>query len=272
MTRRAAPCCPASSTRTRTWCSRGSGPPSSRRGWRAARTQAGGIRSTVAATRAATDAELRAGLRRLAAEMLRQGTTTFECKSGYGLTVADEARSVALAAEVTARGHLPGRARGARRVRRRRPADYVDLVCGPMLDGLRAALPLGRRVLRARRVRRRRGARGAHRGHGARPAAADPREPARPRPGHPAGGRARRRLGRPLHVPHRRRRGRPRVVAAPSPPCCLARSSAPGSPTRTPAACSTRARRSRWRPTATPARPTPRRCRSASRSRSATCA
>ena len=62
---------------------------------------AGGIRSTVAATRAATDAELRAGLHRLVAEMLRQGTTTFECKSGYGLTVTDEARSVALAAEVT---------------------------------------------------------------------------------------------------------------------------------------------------------------------------
>src|ERR1700733_7222416 len=70
--------------------------------------QAGGIRSTVAATRAATDAELRAGLRRLAGEMLRQGTTTFECKSGYGLTVADEARSVALAAEVTAEGTFLG--------------------------------------------------------------------------------------------------------------------------------------------------------------------
>ena len=63
--------------------------------------QAGGIRSTVAATRAATDAELRAGLRRLAAEMLGQGTTTFECKSGYGLTTEHEARCVALAAEVT---------------------------------------------------------------------------------------------------------------------------------------------------------------------------
>src|SRR5215469_10060666 len=64
--------------------------------------QAGGIASTVAATRKATDPELRAGLRRLVAEMLRQGTTTFECKSGYGLTVADEARSVSLASEVTA--------------------------------------------------------------------------------------------------------------------------------------------------------------------------
>src|SRR5579859_7100208 len=63
--------------------------------------QAGGILTTVAATRAASDAALRANLARLAAEMLRQGTTTFECKSGYGLTVADEARALALAAEVT---------------------------------------------------------------------------------------------------------------------------------------------------------------------------
>lgn len=62
---------------------------------------AGGIRTTVAATRAATDARLRANLRRLVDEMARQGTTTVECKSGYGLTVADELRAVRLAAEVT---------------------------------------------------------------------------------------------------------------------------------------------------------------------------
>jgi len=61
---------------------------------------AGGIRTTVAATRAAADEELRAGLRRLVAEMARQGTTTVECKSGYGLTVADEERAVRLAAEI----------------------------------------------------------------------------------------------------------------------------------------------------------------------------
>lgn len=93
---------------------------------------AGGIRSTVLATRAATDAQLRAGLRRLAGEMLRQGTTTFECKSGYGLTVADEARSVALAAEVTAEVTYLG----AHVVPAEFSADvsgYVDLVCGPML-------------------------------------------------------------------------------------------------------------------------------------------
>ena len=55
--------------------------------------QAGGIHSTVAATRAAPDEVLRANLARLTRETLAQGTTTLECKSGYGLTVRDEARS-----------------------------------------------------------------------------------------------------------------------------------------------------------------------------------
>jgi imidazolonepropionase len=93
---------------------------------------AGGIRSTVAATRAAGDDELRANLARLASEMLRQGTTTFECKSGYGLTVADEVRCVALAAEVTPEvtylgAHVvPAEFDGD-------AAGYVDLVCGDML-------------------------------------------------------------------------------------------------------------------------------------------
>jgi len=97
------------------------------------RYEAGGIRSTVAATRAATDARLRAGLSRLAGELLRQGTTTFECKSGYGLTVADEARSVALAAEVTDEvTYLGAHVIPVEYARDR--AAYLDLVCGPMLD------------------------------------------------------------------------------------------------------------------------------------------
>jgi imidazolonepropionase len=93
---------------------------------------AGGIRSTVAATRAASDDALRSNLARLAGEMLAQGTTTFECKSGYGLTVADEARSVALAGEATPEvtylgAHVvPPEFDG-------RTAAYVDLVCGEML-------------------------------------------------------------------------------------------------------------------------------------------
>ncbi len=103
---------------------------------------AGGIASTVAATRAASDEVLRANLAGLAGEMLAQGTTTFECKSGYGLTVADEARSLALAAEVTSEvtylgAHVlpPEFASDA--------AGYVDLVCGDMLA---ACAPLARWV------------------------------------------------------------------------------------------------------------------------------
>ncbi len=94
---------------------------------------AGGIRSTVAATRAATDDQLGANLRSLAAELVAQGTTTFECKSGYGLTVRDEARSVALAAEFTPEvtylgAHVvPPEFAGD-------PGGYVDLACGAMLD------------------------------------------------------------------------------------------------------------------------------------------
>jgi imidazolonepropionase len=93
---------------------------------------AGGIRSTVAATRSASDAELRANLARLAAEMLAQGTTTFECKSGYGLTVADEARSVALAAEVTPEVTYLG-AHVVAPEFEDDVAGYVDLVCDQML-------------------------------------------------------------------------------------------------------------------------------------------
>jgi imidazolonepropionase len=94
--------------------------------------RAGGIRSTVAATRAASDPDLRANLARLAAELLAQGTTTFECKSGYGLTVADESRSVALAAEVTPEVTYLG-AHVVPPEFDADPAGYVELVCGPML-------------------------------------------------------------------------------------------------------------------------------------------
>jgi imidazolonepropionase len=94
---------------------------------------AGGIRGTVAATRAATDEELRAGLRRLASEMLRQGTTTFECKSGYGLTVADERRSLMLAAEVTGEVTYLG-AHVVPAEYADDPAAYVALVTGEMLQ------------------------------------------------------------------------------------------------------------------------------------------
>ncbi|MEU1821738.1 imidazolonepropionase [Streptomyces abikoensis] len=94
---------------------------------------AGGIRTTVAATRAATDEALEANLLRYLTEALRQGTTTFETKSGYGLTTHDEARALRIAAahtdEVTYLGaHIvaPEFADD--------PDGYVSLVTGEMLD------------------------------------------------------------------------------------------------------------------------------------------
>jgi imidazolonepropionase len=101
---------------------------------------AGGIRTTVAATRAATDDDLRRNLVRLISEANSSGTTTIECKSGYGLTVEDEARSLRLASEVgdevTFLGaHVVPDEFGDRR------DEYVSLVIGAMLD---ACVPYSR--------------------------------------------------------------------------------------------------------------------------------
>jgi imidazolonepropionase len=90
----------------------------------------GGIATTVAATRAATNDQLRSLLARRMRELRDQGTTTVEIKSGYGLSVAGETRLLRLAAEFTEEttflgAHVvpPGAGRTA----------YVDLVTGPML-------------------------------------------------------------------------------------------------------------------------------------------
>jgi imidazolonepropionase len=94
---------------------------------------AGGIRSTVAATREASDADLRARLGRFVAELRAQGTTTFEVKSGYGLTVVDEERSLRIAREVTPETTFLG-AHVVPAEFAADPSAYVDLVTGPMLD------------------------------------------------------------------------------------------------------------------------------------------
>src|SRR4051794_5050357 len=94
---------------------------------------AGGIRTTVAATRAATDEQLAANLARLVDEMARQGTTTVEVKSGYGLTVRDEARCLALARQVTEETTFLG-AHVVPAEHVDDPGAYVDLVTGPMLE------------------------------------------------------------------------------------------------------------------------------------------
>ncbi|MEI3867252.1 imidazolonepropionase [Microbacterium sp. CCNWLW134] len=94
---------------------------------------AGGIRRTVAATRAAGEEELRGRLAGFIRELRRQGTTTVEIKTGYGLTADDEERLARLAAEVTDEvtflgAHvIPPEYADDRR-------GYLDLVCGPMLE------------------------------------------------------------------------------------------------------------------------------------------
>jgi imidazolonepropionase len=98
----------------------------------------GGIRVSVEATRAASDDQLRALVAARVAEMRAQGTTTVEIKSGYGLTLDDELRSLRIAREVTPHTTFLG----AHVVPPEYAADraaYVDLVTGPMLAAIGAA-------------------------------------------------------------------------------------------------------------------------------------
>ena len=101
----------ASSTATATWSSAATAPPSSPPGW------------------PGSPDELRANVGRLIAESRRSGTTTNECKSGYGLTVDTELQSLQIAAEfadeITFLGaHLVPSEYADR------PDDSVDLVIG----------------------------------------------------------------------------------------------------------------------------------------------
>jgi imidazolonepropionase len=96
----------------------------------------GGIAVSVAATRAAGDDELRDLVAARVAEMRAQGTTTVEIKSGYGLSVEDEARALRIARELTPETTFLG----AHVVPEEYTADraaYVDLVTGPMLEAAR---------------------------------------------------------------------------------------------------------------------------------------
>ena len=234
----------------------------------------GGIRTTVAATRAATDDELRAppappGRR----DARARAPPPSRSRAGTGSTVADEARALRLAA----RGH------------RRRPPSSARTSCPPSTptrDGLRrpghrrrcstACAPYARWIdvfcePRRRSTATRRGrCSTAGRAAGLRPAGA--RQPAPAGPGRAARRRAGRGQRRPLHPPDRRRRRRAGRRRTRWPRCCPASSSPPARPTRTPAACSTPGSTVAL---ATDCNPgsllTPRRCRSASRSPSARC-
>ncbi len=94
----------------------------------------GGIRSTVAATRAASDLALLAAAQRRVLALMAEGVTSIEIKSGYGLSLHDEQRCLALARQL---GHkLPLTVRttflGAHAVPSEfegRADDYISAVC-----------------------------------------------------------------------------------------------------------------------------------------------
>jgi len=94
---------------------------------------ASGIMTTVAATRAATDDELDQNIATRAVEMYRGGITTFETKSGYGLDVENELRSLRLAVQHTEDVTFLGAHVIPEEYKSSADA-YVDLVKGEMLD------------------------------------------------------------------------------------------------------------------------------------------
>ena len=96
---------------------------------------AGGINYTVEQTRSASDEQLRANAAALVIEGLTSGTTTIEIKSGYGLTIADEVRSLQIAREFTEETTFLG-AHIVPTEFKNSPDDYVAMVCGPMLEAV----------------------------------------------------------------------------------------------------------------------------------------
>ena len=94
--------------------------------------EAGGIAYTVDLTRKAGDGDLLSNAQRLHHEALHSGTTTIEIKSGYGLTVKDEVRSLSIAKQLTAETTFLG-AHVVPSEYKDKADDYVDLVCGQML-------------------------------------------------------------------------------------------------------------------------------------------
>jgi imidazolonepropionase len=103
----------------------------------------GGIKSTVAKTRAATEEELYQAARGRLAQLTAEGVTTVEIKSGYGLETETECRMLRVARRlgrdlpVTVRTSFLG-AHAVPPEYAGRSGEYIDLVTGPMLDAVMA--------------------------------------------------------------------------------------------------------------------------------------
>ncbi len=98
---------------------------------------AGGINTTVAATRAASDDELRENTKKIIDQARQAGTTTIEIKSGYGLDLETEVRLLKIAKEFTEETTFLGAHVVPKEIANSR-ADYIELVKNQMLD---ACLP-----------------------------------------------------------------------------------------------------------------------------------
>jgi imidazolonepropionase len=98
---------------------------------------AGGILATVNATRAASDDELRSGMLRRWNEAVRGGTTTVEIKSGYGLNLDDELRTLRIARELTSETTFLG-AHVVAPEYHGHPDDYTRFVCEEVLPAVAA--------------------------------------------------------------------------------------------------------------------------------------
>jgi len=105
--------------------------------------QGGGIASTVRATRDATEDELFASAAKRLKSLMRDGVTTVEMKSGYGLDLANERKILRVIRRL--QQELPISVRSTYLAAHALPPeykdradDYIDLVCNEMLPALAA--------------------------------------------------------------------------------------------------------------------------------------
>ena len=105
--------------------------------------QGGGIASTVRATREATEDELFASAAKRLKSLMRDGVTTVEMKSGYGLDLANERKLLQVIRRLAE--ELPISVRSTCLAAHALPPeykdradDYIDLVCEQMLPALAA--------------------------------------------------------------------------------------------------------------------------------------